>query len=167
MGDVDVSWLAGRAAMAKRRRWNVYMPDDGTKFRDHLEAALMGSKPGRRVFGWLNSERESTEDGTIERTRVDHAYSHVLAFAAHNVPPGLNDEAIDSALTRAFLTAKSRSIDPHHIEIATRAFMDLYPDGAPYYSEKHPNGMVETPRASGQPGEWSNDVCPKTFFKTV
>ena len=152
VGDVDVSWLAGRSAMTKRRRWNIYMPDDGTKFRDCLEAAITGSEPGRRVFDWLDKERESTKDGTVERSRVDHAYSHTLAFAVHNIPPGLNDEAISSVLARAFLTVKSQAIDPHHIEIASRAFIDLYGSGwsslllgeAPQWHNRYPTSIGTT-----------------------
>ena len=56
----------------------------------------MGSEPGRRVFEWLDNEQETTKEGTEDRVHIDHAYSHSLAFAVHNIPPGLNDEAIDA-----------------------------------------------------------------------
>ena len=101
----------------------------------------MGSEPGRSVFEWLDSELDATIDGTEDRVRIDHAYSLTLAFAVHNVPPGPNDEAIDAVLAQALLTAKTKSIDSHHIEIATRAFVDLYHDEAPVYTGKYPNGM--------------------------
>ena len=110
VGDVDVSWLADRATLRARRRWSVYIPNEGTKFRDHLEAALTGSEPGRRVFKWLGDEREATQEGTADRAHIGHISSHVSAFAVHNVPQALNDEATDSALAQALPTVKAKSV---------------------------------------------------------
>ena len=123
----------------------------------------MGSEPGRRVLECLDNEREANVDGTEDRVRIDHAYFHTLAFAVYNVPPGLNDEAIDAALAQAFLTVKTESIGSYHIEIATRAFIDLYPDGTPTYTGRHPNGMEDTILGPGHSGD---EYC-KPFQRPV
>ena len=111
----------------------------------------MRSEPGRYIFQWLDSEQAKTEDDTPGRVYIYHADSHTLAFAVHNLPPGLNDEAVSSVLAEAFLTVEAKSLGSNHIDIATRAFVELYTDGTPIYTGKHPNGISVVARVSDTP----------------
>ena len=48
-----------------------------------------------------------------------------------------------------------------------RAFINLYPDGAPTYTGKHPNGLEEIIRASGHPNGGYSGNFPRTRFKII
>jgi hypothetical protein len=176
MGPKDVDWLGGRRAL-QERRWDQLQATPRTDLREMIEAVVMSSEEGLRVFAWLQERIDETSDGTPLNHAALRAHAHALGYVLSHCTATLSHEAITFWLARSIHTMATRCVDDESKNLARRALAELYPAGLPlaprgHYNDGGPSCQPPTPpglcvpRASGRKVSWYDERDSSTFAIT-